>query len=1258
MPSSDELHVYQREIDAAERTSLSVLTAHIAPGARVLDLGCGSGAIGCFLKERDGERAGTIDGLTISEEEAQLAAPDYRRVEVANLETVKLADMFEPHAYDAIICADVLEHIRHPERVLAACRELLAPNGRAFLSIPNAGYAGLLAELLAGEFRYRPEGLMDETHLRFFTRRALMRLLAECRWQPLHVEVVQRALNESEFHAAFDALPPAVARYLLALPDALSYQFIVLARPLTEGEEAASPPPDATPALLPAQALFTAQLYLGRRGKDAELLWDEEDKASTSGVIGEEKQTLTFALPADGACGSLAALRLDPADRPGFVHLHALELLDAEGETLWHWSASDAADAAVMERAAHGGLLMQAGALASSAITLLLHSDDPWLQLPIPPEAVARAAGGSLRANLGWPMSADFIALASHYHQHVTRVLRQRADEARAWQDERAQLLQRAQRGEQLERRTQHLEEQLRQQQVLLHSVNADRDEAIRLLRNIENSASFRATRPIVAAKAHFSALTQRLRPRAPALPAAPDTPVDIIVPVYKGLDDTRRCLESVLAAQCRTPWRLIVIDDASPEPELSAWLREFAARDARIQLLVNEENLGFVATVNRGMRESAENDVLLLNSDTEVAAGWLDRLRAAAYGGQRIASVTPFSNNATICSWPLFCKDNALPAGWDCARIDALMARVNAGQAVDVPTGVGFCMYIRRAALEAVGLFDEASFGKGYGEENDFCCRATRAGWRHLHALDVFVQHNGGVSFGASKTAREAAAMQTLRRLHPDYEERVAQFVEDDPARLARTRADLARALDGAHPVICAVLHSRAGGTERHVLELAEHLRDQAQFLLLRPADSHPAYKHMLKAQTRPVPGHYLILSPLLGGKGAADLFFTLPGDGQALLDVLRQMGVCAIHYHHLVGHSDFVRELPMRLGVPYTFTAHDYYTLCPQISLTERDESYCGEEGEAQCAACLAHRPTKDGNNIADWRQRHAAFLERARCVITPSRDAAARLARLASAANVIFAPHTDIGAATPLPAPAPAPLTGGRPLKIAVLGALSRIKGADMLEEVALAAASQRAPVEFHLLGYGYRRLHTQPHAALTIHGRYDDDDLPALLQWLAPDLVWFPAQWPETYSYTLSACLLAGLPVVAPNLGAFPERLAGRRWSWVCDWRRTPQEWLDFFTSIRAEHFATGRAPAPFLPIAPDTPQPAGNALQGDWYRSAYLEGISADDSATIPADALLAQHLRPLWPRWPLLARITDALPLPAPMKKRLQGWQN
>ena len=133
--------------------------------------------------------------------------------------------------------------------------------------------------------------------------------------------------------------------------------------------------------------------------------------------------------------------------------------------------------------------------------------------------------------------------------------------------------------------------------------------------------------------------------------------------------------------------------------------------------------------------------------------------------------------------------------------------------------------------------------------------------------------------------------------------------------------------------------------------------------------------------------------------------------------------------------------------------------------------------------------------------------------------------------------------------------------------------------MLEGVAIAARKQKAPVEFDLIGYGYRSLKTQPHANLTVHGRYDEADLPELLAWLQPDLVWFPARWPETYSYTLSACLQGGWPVVAPDLGAFAERLAGRRWSWVVPWQQPTADWLRFFADIRAQHFATGQGPAP-------------------------------------------------------------------------------
>jgi len=708
---------------------------------------------------------------------------------------------------------------------------------------------------------------------------------------------------------------------------------------------------------------------------------------------------------------------------------------------------------------------------------------------------------------------------------------------------------------------------------------------------------------------------------------ALPATPVDVIVPVYRGFADTRRCVESVLRASCQTPWRLILINDASPQAELADWLRQIASADPRITLLENEQNLGFVGTVNRGMAFSRENDVLLLNSDTEVAPGWIDRLRAAAYSDQKIASVTPFSNNATICSYPRFCQDNELPEGWDTARLDALFARVNAGQTVDVPTGVGFCMYVRRAALDEVGLFDAKNFGKGYGEENDFCIRAHEAGWRNLHALDVFVRHFGGVSFGADKAPRERAAMETMRRLHPGYESDVQRFVRDDPARLARQMADVARLCDGGKPVILAVLHNFQGGTERHVLELAHLLHDKACFLLLQPQQGECVSLRLANGNES-----FELLFALghdnapLGETGIHDEY----GAGYtALLAALRAFGVCHIHYHHCIGHSKSVWDLARRLGASYDFTAHDYYAICPQTRLTDRDERYCGEEGEAQCVACLEARPAPEHETITQWRQRNAAFLNRARFVIAPSRATLAHLLCYLPDAPFKLAPHTDVDTQIPFPEPRPRGLEGDRPLKVAVVGVCSAAKGANVLEDAALAARKIGAPVEFHLIGYAPRALTTQPRARLTVHGRYAEADLPELLAWLQPDVTWFPVQCPETYCYVLSACLQGGWPVAASAIGAFPERLAGRRWTWLKPWNTPAAEWLDFFADIRDRHYRTGTPPAPPMPALPDLP---ASALPGmpsrDWYTGPYLSGLNQTGQApqlTPQLRALMAAH---------------------------------
>jgi GT2 family glycosyltransferase len=273
---------------------------------------------------------------------------------------------------------------------------------------------------------------------------------------------------------------------------------------------------------------------------------------------------------------------------------------------------------------------------------------------------------------------------------------------------------------------------------------------------------------------------------------------IDVIIPVYKGACETRRCIDSVLGNPQREAFEVVAVDDASPDPDIVAGLRDLAAK-GRITLLSNDTNAGFVHSVNRGMSLHPDRDVILLNSDTMVANDWLDRLRQSAWSRPDIGTATPFSNNATICTYPFPGWTGGLPGTLGLAALDRLFATTNTGRTVELPTAVGYCMYIRRACLEQVGLFDAERFGRGYGEENDFCLRAASAGWCSVLAADIFVFHEGAVSFSAERGERAEAALRALLDVHPDYLRLVRDFNLRDPTQTLREAVDAARVAVGA---------------------------------------------------------------------------------------------------------------------------------------------------------------------------------------------------------------------------------------------------------------------------------------------------------------------------------------------------------------------------------------------------------------------------------------------------------------------------
>ena len=324
--------------------------------------------------------------------------------------------------------------------------------------------------------------------------------------------------------------------------------------------------------------------------------------------------------------------------------------------------------------------------------------------------------------------------------------------------------------------------------------------------------------------------------------------------------------------------------------------------------LLENQSNLGFVATANRGMRLHPERDVVLLNSDTVVANDWLDRLRECAWRDETTGTVTPFSNNATICSYPAFCCDNALPGDLSVAELDALFREANRGESVPIPTAVGFCMYIRRDCLDQVGLFDAERFGRGYGEENEFCFRAARHGWRHLLCADTFVYHAGAVSFGEERSEQQRAALAALTALHPDYEAVVRAFVAADAPKPYRFAVDMARVMRTAraagHPTTLVIAGESDGTLDAQLEKPAETAGSSAAILLLAPC-----------AATGSAPA--MALSWADGAPGNA-VCFDADRDYATLLRLLAAAGVGRVRLCRVQSvHPQFLR-LPRDLGVP----------------------------------------------------------------------------------------------------------------------------------------------------------------------------------------------------------------------------------------------------------------------------------------------------------------------------------------------------
>jgi GT2 family glycosyltransferase len=595
---------------------------------------------------------------------------------------------------------------------------------------------------------------------------------------------------------------------------------------------------------------------------------------------------------------------------------------------------------------------------------------------------------------------------------------------------------------------------------------------------------------------------------------------IDVIVPVYRGRDESLACIDTVLST-VRGNTRVVVVDDATDDPLLATALDGLSA-GGRIELLRNAGNRGFVQSVNRGLALNPTHDAVILNSDTLVFGDWLSRLRRAAYCERRVGTVTPLSNSGSIASYP-----NRWGGAIDSttsAALQALAASTHSGKSIDIPVGVGFCLYVRRDCLREVGSLDADVFGKGYGEETDFCLRARRRGWSHRLAADVFVYHAGGLSFGARRARLLERSQRLLNLRHPGYDAFIAGFLAHDPIHPLRRTLDERRLMGLQGRVALLVTLALKGGVDRFVNERSRILRQQGLIpLLLRPVVPGDTTRCELWTEVIDLP----------------NLRYDIPTSLDSLSAVLRSLPFELVEIQHFLHLNPKVIDAVRALPVPYDVFVHDYAWVCPRVTLIDGSGRYCGEPAIAACQRCVKRNGTTSGETISvpALRARSGRWLSEARRIVAPSSDTAKRLQRYFIGLDVEVRPHS-----APVERVVKASHRNSHEItRVALIGAIGGHKGYKILLDCARNARLRGLPIEFVVIGY------TEDDAALLatgkvfITGRYSECEVTHLVEREQPDIVFSASVWPETWCYTLDHALHAGLPVVAFELGAIAERL---------------------------------------------------------------------------------------------------------------------
>jgi GT2 family glycosyltransferase len=606
-------------------------------------------------------------------------------------------------------------------------------------------------------------------------------------------------------------------------------------------------------------------------------------------------------------------------------------------------------------------------------------------------------------------------------------------------------------------------------------------------------------------------------------------TPIDIIIPVYNGYEFLEPLFDSI-EEHTSSPYRLIVVNDCSPDEKVKPYLLKRLKKHPTALFIDHTQNQGFLKSVNEAYTHT-KNHFVLLNTDTEVPSFWLERLMYPILHMDNIASTTPFTNSGEIASFPNFVADNDIFDAMSVEDLDSNFKTVNPNKFyAEVPTGVGFCMGVNADLAKKIGMFAEDTFGKGYGEENDWCQRAIQEGYKNLIVPNLFVYHKHGGSFTAEEKQKllQKNAVTLLER-HPNYSKDVNKYLEENPHEVLRHLLVL-KASNQTHDIHLVFDHFLGGGANIYTQErIEQYLKEGKNTLLI--AYDHYSHCYILRHRYK----NY-------------DFSFKIT-DFEALTQFINRLQLAEIFINNFVSYKNphtllsYIDTLVDDSSAKLVLPIHDFYTLCPSYNLLNEEGKYCDVPDIEKCATCMDKNMQEWRNfyneevDVKQWRASWEKLFNKSNEILffsNSSKEIFLKAYPTIDSNKLIVTPHTvtDISPLNIHKNPNKTTTT------IGILGAISYVKGSHIIKQMIQLIERDNLDINVVVIGEITETISSE-HFKST--GKYRREDLPQIIKDEQIDIFLIPSIWPETFSYTAQEVMMMELPLMVFDLGAPAERV---------------------------------------------------------------------------------------------------------------------